>query len=206
MASMLASVAQRSAQPHQETDMSNTDANIPNSSPAPQAPLAPQKPKFYKRGWFIASAVIVTGLVGFGAGKASNRGWGHHYSMHRMGDAGQSMPGSGYMLNRVLGRVDATAEQKDKIAEIARMTFRELAPMRQQHMATRDKLAALMKAETLDRAAVEQLRAQELTLAETLSKRASQALLDAADVLTPAQRTKLVERWQNRRGGWYNRG
>ncbi len=187
--------------------MSNTDTNVPNPSPAAQSAAAPQKPKFYKRGWFIASAVIVTGIVGFGAGKASNHGrWSNHYGMHRMGDAGQNMRGADFMLNRVLGRVDATTEQKDKIAEIARMTFRELAPMRQQHMATRDKLAELMKADKLDRAAVEQLRAQEISLAETLSKRASQSLLDAADVLTPAQRTKLVERWQNRRGGWYNRG
>jgi periplasmic protein CpxP/Spy len=186
--------------------MSNTEANTPNQSPASQVPVAPQKPRFYKRGWFIASAVIVTGLVGFGAGKASNRGWGHHYSMHRMGDAGQSMRGPDFMLKRVLGKVDATAEQQDKIAEIARMTFREMAPMRQQHMATRAKLADLMKADKLDRAAVEQLRAQELAMAEALSKRASQALLDAADVLSPAQRIKLVERWQNRRAGWYNRG
>jgi periplasmic protein CpxP/Spy len=203
---MLVSSAVRRVLLHEETNMSNTDGNTPLPTPAPVAAAAPQKPRFYKRGWFIASAVIVTGLVGFGVGKASNRGWGHHYSMHRMGDAGQSMHGADFMLNRVLGRVDATSEQKDKIAEIARMTFRELAPMRQQHMATRAKLAELMKAEKLDRAAVEQLRAEELAMAETLSKRASQALLDAADVLTPAQRTKLVERWQNRRGGWYNRG
>jgi periplasmic protein CpxP/Spy len=204
---MLVSSAARRVLPNEETNMSNTEGNTPMPTPAPQAAVAPQKPRFYKRGWFIVSAVIFTGLVGFGAGKASNRGyWGHQYSMHRMGDAGQSMRGPDFMLKRVLGKVDATAEQQDKIAEIARMTFREMAPMRQQHMATRAKLADLMKADKLDRAAVEQLRAQELAMAEALSKRASQALLDAADVLSPAQRIKLVERWQNRRAGWYNRG
>ncbi|MGL4636490.1 MAG: Spy/CpxP family protein refolding chaperone [Beijerinckiaceae bacterium] len=190
-----------------DQDMKPEGTGQPATTPAATT-TAPAKKSFFRSRWFFGIAIVATGLVSYGLGKVSNHNrWSHHHSMARMAEDGRMTRGADFMLNRVLGRVDATQEQKDRIAEITRMTMRELAPLRDQHFATRAKLAELMKAQTVDRAAVEQLRAQEIALAETLSKRASQAFLDAADVLTPAQRTKLVERLQNRRGGgWYNKG
>jgi periplasmic protein CpxP/Spy len=190
--------------------MSDIDQNAasgsqpPATSPAP----APARRRFFQNRWFIASTIIATGFIGFGLGKITNHTrWSGHHGMSRMVQTGEMTRGADFMLNRVLNKVDATQSQKDKIGEITRTTISELAPLRQQHFATRTKLAELMKADKLDRAAVEQLRTQELALAETLSKRAAQALLDAADILTPAQRITLVERMQKRRGGgWYNRG
>ena len=54
----------------------------------------------------------------------------------------------------------------------------------------------------VDRAAIERLRSEQLALAETASKRISQALGDAAEVLNPEQRRTLVDRVSHF-GGWW---
>jgi len=104
-----------------------------------------------------------------------------------------------WRVSAMLSHVDASAEQKTKVANIAKAAARELAPLREQHRAARDRAMALMVAPTIDRAALEKLRADELALADTLSKRAVQSLADAAEVLTSAQREKLAQRWKDRR-------
>jgi Spy/CpxP family protein refolding chaperone len=105
-----------------------------------------------------------------------------------------------WRVSAMLSKVDATAEQKTKVAEIAKAAAKELAPLREQHRAARDQAMALLTAPTIDRAALEKLRGEELQLAETLSKRAIAAVADAAEVLTPEQRIKLAQRWKERRG------
>ena len=57
-----------------------------------------------------------------------------------------------------------------------------------------------MSAPVIDRAALEQIRASQLQLAEQLSLRITQALADTAEVLTPEQRAALAERIQRRMG------
>ncbi len=47
---------------------------------------------------------------------------------------------------------------------------------------------------TIDRGAMEKLRAEQIALADTVSKRVVQALGDAAEVLSPEQRRKLNDR------------
>jgi len=53
------------------------------------------------------------------------------------------------------------------------------------------------------RQAIERLRAAQMQLAEAGSKRLAEALADAAEVLTPAQRTLLAERIAHRRRRWH---
>ena len=67
----------------------------------------------------------------------------------------------------------------------------------------RRQAVALLSQESIDRAALETLRAGQLQLAEQASKRFTQALADVADVLTPDQRKQLAERigrWHGHRG------
>ena len=76
--------------------------------------------------------------------------------------------------------------------------FTDLAPLRDQLRTARVDAIKLMKADTVDRAAIERLRADQLLVAETTSKRLTQAIADAADVLTPQQRQKVagkLEKW-----------
>ena len=65
---------------------------------------------------------------------------------------------------------------------------------------------AITSASTFDRAAMERLRAEQVALADSVSKRLTQALADAAEVLTPEQRQKVAgrlnERMEKHDRGW----
>lgn len=108
------------------------------------------------------------------------------------------------MLKHVAVEVDATEAQKQALAPIAKAAARDLLPLRERFRDGRRQAIALLSAPTVDRAAIETLRATQLALADEASRRIAQALADAADVLTPEQRMKLAERaarWQERHRG-----
>jgi Spy/CpxP family protein refolding chaperone len=75
----------------------------------------------------------------------------------------------------------------------------ELAPLRQRHVEARRKSLELLAQPTIDRAQLEALRVEQMQLGDTVTRRMLQATLDAAEVLSPDQRAKLVERWRQRR-------
>jgi periplasmic protein CpxP/Spy len=68
----------------------------------------------------------------------------------------------------------------------------------------------LLAAATIDRSALEQLRTQQVQLGDTLSRRMLTHMSDAAEVLTPAQRTQLADKMKSRgeggRGGHGHHG
>ena len=63
--------------------------------------------------------------------------------------------------------------------------------MREKAQSARQRGRELLTQPTVDRAAIEALRAEQMALADAASKRFAQALGDAAEVLTPEQRRKL---------------
>jgi Spy/CpxP family protein refolding chaperone len=93
----------------------------------------------------------------------------------------------------VLSRVNATEEQKTRIRAIVQDAIKDLGQVREQHMKDRQAFMEVLSQPTVDRAALKQIRAAEMQLAETASDRFVTAIADAADVLTPEQRSKLVE-------------
>ena len=99
-------------------------------------------------------------------------------------------------VNRMLDRLDATPEQKEKVTAIVKKTLADLEPMRNGRTTFRDEAAKLMKADKVDRAELEKLRVKHLSQADTASKQITQAVADAADVLSSKQRAELVGRME----------
>ena len=153
------------------------------------------------RRWTLAGI----GVALAGALTLSACGGGMHDHHGRHGGMAQMTPEEAgkridKMVNWVLDDVAATPDQKQKVAQIAKDAARDLMPLRSQHHVARGRGVELLSQPTIDRAAIEQLRVEELQLGETASKRFAQAIADAAEVLTPEQRVKLAARWKKRMG------
>jgi Spy/CpxP family protein refolding chaperone len=151
----------------------------------------------------VATALIATaGVFAVQGITHAQGGPGSGHFMHRMGKGAMDPETVGkfidWRVSAMLSEVDATAEQKNRIGEIAKTAAKELMPLREQHKAARDKAMTLLVAASVDRAALEKVRADELALAETVSRRITRAVADAAEVLTPAQRARLAEQWKAR--------
>src|SRR5262249_42624174 len=96
----------------------------------------------------------------------------------------------------------ATEEQKQQLAPIVKQAVKDLLPLREKARAARTQAVALLTGDSIDRAAIEALRAEHLQAAEEASRRIAQALADVAEVLTPAQRKDLAARMEKYRRGW----
>lgn len=172
-----------------------------------QTPNLEQRPRrrFFKR------AAIATLIGGIAAGigiKAFAHGGGPG-GWHRGGfmagplDPAQVDEHLDRMLRRLYVEIDATDEQKQKLAPIVKQAAKDLLPLREKMQTARKQAVELLTRDAIDRAAIEALRAEQLQLAEQASRRIAQALADAAEVLTPAQRKELVgriNRWHGHRG------
>ena len=97
------------------------------------------------------------------------------------------------VVSWVLEDVDATAEQKTKVNDIFQNALTDLLPLHEQAHSAHERIAQFMSQAPVDRAGLEKVRATEVALLDTASKRLTQAIEDAADVLTPEQRQKLMQ-------------
>lgn len=114
---------------------------------------------------------------------------------HPMASAGADggMPMHGPAFERLLERVDATPEQRSQIRQIRDA---ERADLRTEHEAARSlhaEGARIFSADTIDVAAAEALRQKMLAHHDKVSHRHLQAMIDIANVLTPAQRRELAQ-------------
>ena len=129
---------------------------------------------------------------------AREGGW-HHGPMTAEAIQSRIEHGVKYMLSEV----DASADQKAKVTAILQAAAKDLRGLRDPHLAARTQIHDIMSAQTIDRARLESVRTEELQLADQASKRVVTALADAAEVLTPEQRTKLIEEMQEEHRGWH---
>ena len=88
--------------------------------------------------------------------------------------------------------IDATEEQKQRLDPIVKQTVRELAPLRRNLMAARGEALKILAQDRVDTGALEALRARQIQLADEASRSVTRALVDASEVLNPAQRQRLA--------------
>ena len=101
---------------------------------------------------------------------------------------------------RALDSVGATSTQEAKVHDIIAAAFTDMAPSREEHEALRQHVLDLLGEPTIDRAAVEKMRADRVAAFDAKSKKLVAAVLDIADQLTPEQRAKLVARVESMDG------
>ena len=163
----------------------------------------PQVAPTFSRRWTVAgiaaAAVAIAGATLAWHGHAHAFGPGHD----RQGDWEQiDAETMGKRIEAMtafrLADIDATPEQKSRIAAIMKGAANDLASLREQGLELRRRSAELLAAPTVDRAQLEALRMQQMQLRDTVSRRMLQARADAAEVLTPEQRAKLAERRMRR--------
>jgi len=147
-------------------------------------------------------AAVVFGAMSIaGISHADDGAGGPHH--HGMGMHGEMDPAKAEkrierMVNRILP--DGTAEQKTKVSAIAKAAMNDLRPLHEKLRATRMESMKILAQPNIDRSALERNRAAAIQTADQISKRRTQAILDAADVMTPEQRAKAVERFSHHRG------
>jgi Spy/CpxP family protein refolding chaperone len=153
----------------------------------------------------IGSMAAGVGMTAFAHGGGPFGGGFGHRGWHQ-GPGGQMDPEA--MKRRVdasvrwmLADINATEAQQQRIAGIVEATMKEMAPLREKHREARRAVMELLAKPSVDRAAIESIRAQEIQSADAMSRRFVQSLADVAEVLTPEQRAQLAEKMKQRRGG-----
>lgn len=151
--------------------------------------------RFGRRGLAVAALTMALAAAGvsFANGVPSLPGHiGHHGHPDPM-----SMDPAAFdahideMVNRLAA--DASPDQRMRVAAIAKAAMTDLRPTHVQFRQAHARAHALLTAPVIDRAALEQLRAEQMGRMDLMSRRMLSAMEDAADVLTPEQRAKFAE-------------
>ena len=132
----------------------------------------------------LLAGLATIALLGAAAGAS------HAFAMpHGNGFSSEHME---HRAERMLKKVDATADQQAKIKAIIEAAAADVAPVKASLKGSREKFRTLLGAPVIDTAAIEALRAQRVSAEDQISRRMTKALADVANVLTPDQRQKLA--------------
>jgi periplasmic protein CpxP/Spy len=177
------------------------------NSPAPDAAPASRPKSCRGRGRgaaLLVVLVVAAGLTGAAITNAFSRGPGFgpgfgpgHWHGGMMGgsfDPAQAEDRADRMMRHMAIELDATDAQQDKLRSVVKAAVKDLIPLREKVQAARLKARELLTQPTIDRAEIEKFRTEQVALADTFTKRVSQAIGDAAEILTPDQRRKLNDR------------
>jgi protein CpxP len=159
----------------------------------------PQARQLRSRRWVMAGMIIASVAAAAGGGarmaSAAQAVMGHHgMGAHAAMDPAEAERHIGEMVDHVLA--DGTPEQKTRLTAIIRSAHADMAPMHAQLRQAHERAHALLMQPHVDRAALETLRAEQIRQLDATSRRLVQSLADAADMLTPEQRTRLFEHMQ----------
>jgi protein CpxP len=157
-------------------------------------PSAPVKGGPRRRKWMTGAVLAATFLAGglTLAGLAASAQEVGMHAMHMMGGMGHGDMHDMGQMTRALDEVGASPDQKARMETIVHAGFK---PMMDVHHDLHDSLSrmhALLAAPTIDRDALEQIRAGEIARIDAASRTMTRAIGDAAEVLRPDQRARLA--------------
>jgi protein CpxP len=198
----------------------STESPFPASPFPAQPPVQPApKPRRLRRvvyavalltGGGVIGAVVAGPVIGQGwyDGPRWQHGWGHgpggYDAPYGPREFGGRMFGPSRMergVDRVMWFIDASSEQRGKIKGIVERTADDLLTLRDKHIQSHKQISAVLGAATIDRAKLDALRVEQMALADQASKRITDAVAEAAEVLNPTQRADLA-RWFDRWHRW----
>jgi len=138
-------------------------------------------------------------------------GWGkRHKGRHGMRLANMSDAEIEKKVTRAVKHVaieiDATDEQEQKITTLLTALAKDMKPLHGEFKAAGEELHKLLTADSIDRAAIEKIRAERIAEADRVSKELTTAIADVAEVLSPEQRSILnerIEQFKSMRGRWH---
>ena len=161
-----------------------------------------------RKGHGFWSGLLIGGLLGgllaagvaasTGSAKAAGRflaaaGHGQHA---RFTDPEMAREKADFAIEWILGRVDGTDAQIEQVKGLVGGSLDEVWPLAELHRSNRTVLVTELTQPTIDRNAIEEIRKSELELADQVSNRLINTLVDVAEVLTPEQRNELIEQAQ----------
>jgi Spy/CpxP family protein refolding chaperone len=144
-----------------------------------------------RRRWKLAAALAVTiGVVCTSFASGGPGLHGHH------GPLAMSPAAMKAHVDKMVEQcaADASSDQKARLADIANAALTDLRPAHEQFREGHARAHALLMAPVIDRAALEQLRLEQMQRMDFVSRRIVAAVEDGADLLTPEQRAKCAGR------------
>ena len=160
------------------------------TEPKPRSPLA----RRLLLAGALAGSFVVGGLVFSGAAGAAETMVAAHCGMMGHGPMGHGGDMHAMMaahIDKMLTAVDATPDQRARFNAILGDAMRQMGPLHAGFGQTHAELHRLLLAPTIDRGALEQLRAAKIAELDQASRAMVKAFADAAEVLTPEQRAKV---------------
>ena len=120
---------------------------------------------------------------------------------HGPGGAGLFMggPHEGRMMDRMLDSVKATDAQRAQIKQIMQSAHADLKAQFDANRGLHEQMMQAFAQPTIDANAIEALRQKQLAAHDQASRRMTQAMIDASNVLTPDQRKALADHMARRR-------
>ena len=168
---------------------------IPETSTPPDG----KRRRFFNR---LGIATLFGGLAsgaGLSAFAQGRHGEGHHHRfMDQPMDPAKMDQRIEHMVRHLGVNIGATPDQTGKLVTIAKSAAGDLRPLRENAREARKQGIELLAAPSIDRGAIERLRAAQIQAADGASRRLTHALADIAEVLTPEQRVKLKQRFEKR--------
>lgn len=142
-------------------------------------------------------ALVIGGAMVLPIGEATAGFFGRHHDRHSPEAIREK---ADFVMGWVLSSVDATDEQEAQVSEILDRTLAELAPLRDAREVDRAAFVAAISGPTVNRAALQDLRAEKVADMTVASEQVVEALADIAEVLTQEQRDELIQmaaRWHD---------